>query len=132
MAEANPYAGPRWLAYLMSVIAVVTLIAAVIDTPVGDWSGNNQFFGVLLVVFALAFGYSGFRGSFNLLGRWSAKTSMIFSLIGTVIAVLVTASAFTGGQWNVDSILTFGAGLALLLMFITALVMSRKKMQAGQ
>lgn len=131
VTEGNSNDGTRWLAYSMAGIAVIALIAAVIDTPLGDWSRSNQFFGVLLVIFALAFGYAGVRGSFNLLGRWSAKTSMAFSILGVLVAVLLTASAFLSGPWGVDSILTLGVGLALLLMFAISVVMARKKMQAN-
>lgn len=132
MAEANPYAGPRWLAYLMAVIAVVTLIAGVLDTPLGDWSGTNYLFGALLLFFAVAFAVAGTRGSFNLLGRWSGKTSMIVAIIGALAALLVIVSTFFSGEWNVNTILTTGLWVALLVMFAGTVVVARRKMQAGE
>ena len=132
MAEANPYAGPRWLAYLMSAIAVVTLIAAALNTPVGEWSSSNYLFGALLIVFAVAFAIAGIRGSVNLVGRWSGKSVMILSAIGTLGALLVIVSTAFGGEWNVSTILTTGLWLALLAMFAGSFGVARQKMQAGQ
>jgi hypothetical protein len=131
MAEANPYAGPRWLAYLMSAIAVVTLIAAALETPVGDWSGTNYLFGAVLVFFAAAFAIAGIRGTFNLVGRLSGKTSMILAVIGSLATVLVVVGTVIGGTWNVDTILTTGLWIALFVMFAGSFVVARRKMQAG-
>ena len=132
MAEANPYAGPRWLAFTMAAIAVVTLIAAVLDSPLGEWSGTNYLFGAVLVVFAIAFGVAGARGSFNLTGRWSGKTSMIVAIVGALASILVIVTTFTGGEWNVSTILTTGMWLALLVMFAGTISVANKKMKAGQ
>ena len=132
MAEENPYAGPRWLAYLMSAIAVVTLIAAALNTPVGEWSSSNYLFGAVLLFFAAAFAIAGIRGSVNLVGRWSGKSIMILSAIGTLAALLVIVSTAIGGVWNVSTILTTGLWLALLVMFAGSFGVARRKMQAGQ
>lgn len=132
MAEANPYAGPRWLAYVMSAIAVVTLIAAALTTPLGDWSTSNYLFGGLLTFFAVAFAIAGVRSSFTLVGRMSGKTSMIVSVIGALASVLVIVGTVVGGVWNVDSILTTGLWVALFVMFAGTVVVARRKMQAGQ
>jgi hypothetical protein len=131
MAEANPYAGPRWLAYLMSAIAVVTLIAAALETPVGDWSSTNYLFGAVLVFFAAAFAIAGIRGTFNLVGRLSGKTSMILAAVGSLAAVVVIVGTLAGATWNVDTILTTGLWVALLVMFAGTVVVARRKMQAG-
>lgn len=132
MAEANPYTGPRWLAFTMAAIAVVTLVAAVIDSPIGEWSGTNYLFGVILLAFAIAFGVAGGRGSFNLTGRWSGKTSMIVAIIGALASILVIVATFAGGQWNVSTILTTGMWLALLVMFAGTIMVANQKMKAGQ
>lgn len=132
MAEENPYAGPRWLAYLMSAIAVVTLIAAALNTPVGEWSSSNYLFGAVLLFFAAAFAIAGIRGSVNLVGRWSGKSVMILSAIGALASLLVIVSTAFGGVWNVSTILTTGLWLALLVMFAGSFGVARRKMQAGQ
>lgn len=132
MTEANPYAGPRWLAFLMSGIAIVTLIAGVVDTPVGEWSGTSYVFGAILVLFVVAFGIAGFRGSFNLVGRWSGKTSMILAVVGGLASVLVIVGTVIGGVWNVSTILTTGMWLALFVMFAGTVSVASKKMKAGE
>ena len=122
----------RWLAYLMSAIAVVTLIAAALKTPVGDWSGTNYLFGAVLIFFSAAFAIAGIRGSVNLVGRWSGKTAMIGSGIGALAALLVIVSTAFSATWNVSTILTTGLWLALLAMFAGSFGVARQKMQAGQ
>ena len=131
MAEANPYAGPRWLAYLMSAIAVVTLIAAALETPVGDWSGTNFLFGGLLLFFAAAFAVAGIRGTFNLVGRLSGKGSMILAVVGSLAALVVIVATVACGVWDVGTILTTGLWVALFVMFAGSFVVARRKMQAG-
>lgn len=131
MAESNPYAGPRWLAFSMSAIAIVALILAALDTPLTDWSGSNYLFGAILVVFAVAFAVAGARGSFNLIGRWSGKVSMIFAVVGTLGSAAFLIGSLVSGVWNVDSILTTGTWLALLLMFGGSIAVANKKMKAG-
>ncbi len=132
MAAANPYAGPRWLAFLMSAIAVVTLIAGIVDTPVNEWSGTTYVFGAILVLFAIVFAVSGFRGSFNLVGRWSGKASMIVAVIGGLASILVIVGTVVGGVWNVSTILTTGMWLALFVMFAGTVSVASKKMKAGE
>ena len=132
MAAANPYAGPRWLAFLMSGIAVVTLIAAVAETPVGEWSGTNYLFGAVLVLFVVAFAIAGFLGSFNLVGRWSGKTSMIVAVIGGLASIVVIVGTVIGGVWNVSTILTTGMWLALFVMFAGTVSVASRKMKTGE
>lgn len=131
MSEVNPYGGPRWLGFVMAAIAAVTLIAAVANTPLTEWSGMNYLFGVVIVVFAVVFAISGARGSLNLLGRWKAKTSLIWSVVGAAAALLVLVGAVAGGQWDLDTILTTGLWAALMVMFVVSISVARKKMQAG-
>lgn len=132
MTQANPYAGPRWLAFVMSAIAVATLVAGALDTPMGEWSSTNYLFGAVLIFFAAAFAIAGVRDSFNLVGRWSGKTSMIVAVIGALASVLVIVGSVMGGVWNVSTILTTGMWLALFVMFAGTVVVARRKMQAGQ
>lgn len=132
MAETNPYAGPRWVGFTMAGIAAATLLAAVTDTPLGDWTGGNYLFGAILVVFTVVFTIAGIRGQLNLVGRWSGKTTFIISIVGTIAAILAIVGALLSGEWNLDSILTTGTWLALLVMFAASISAANKKMKAGQ
>ena len=131
MAENNPYAGPRWVGFTMAGIAAATLLTAVIDTPLGDWTSGNYLFGAILVVFIVVFALAGIRGQLNLVGRWSGKTTLIISIVGTVAAVLAIVGTLLSGELNLDSILTTGTWLALLVMFAASISVARKKMRAG-
>jgi len=67
----------------------------------------------------------------NLVGRWSGKTTLIISIIGTVAAVLAIVGTLLSGELNLDSILTTGTWLALLVMFAASISVARRKMRAG-
>lgn len=132
MSEENSFVGPRWLAFTMAAIAAVTLVVAVISTPLGEWGTFNYLIGAVLIVFVVTFAISGIRGSFNALGRSSGKTSLIISVIGVVASVLGILSGLFGGAGTVDGILTTGTWAALLVMFLGSATIARKKMAAGQ
>ena len=132
MSETNPYAGPRWVGFTMAGIAAATLLFAVTNTPLGDWSSSNYLFGAILVVFIVVFAIAGIRGQLNLVGRWKGKTSLIISIIGTVASILAIVGTLLSGEWNLDSILTTGTWLALLVMFLVSISVANKKMKAGQ
>ena len=132
MPETNPSTGPKWVAFTMAGIAAATLVAAVLDTPLGDWSNGNYLFGAILVLFVVAFAVAGIRDRFNLAGRYKGKTILIVSIIGTAASVLAIAGSVLSGEWNLDSILTTGTWFALLVMFAASISEARKKMAAGE
>jgi drug/metabolite transporter (DMT)-like permease len=131
MSETRPYSGPAWLAFVMAGIAAATLIAAIVNTPLSEWNTMSYIFGVVITLFVAAFAISGVRGGFNLVGRRSAKTTMIFSAIGVVAAIVVLIGSVFADVWDQSTILTFGLWLALLVMFAAGWVESRKNMRAG-
>lgn len=59
--------------------------------------------------------------------RW-----LVISIVGTVAAILATVGTLLSGEWNLDSILTTGTWLALLVMFAASISVANKKMKAGQ
>lgn len=130
MTDTQTFQGPRWVAFTMAGIAAGTLLAGIADTPLGDWTTGNYFFGAILVVFIVAFTITGIRDQLNLVGRWKGKTSLIISIIGAGAAVLGIAVALLAGEWNVSSILTAGMWLALLVMFGASIAVARQKMAA--
>jgi hypothetical protein len=120
------------VAFTMAGIAAGTLLAAVTNTPLGEWSNSNYLFGAILVLFIVAFAIAGIRDRFNVAGRYKGKTILIISIIGTAAAVLAIAGSLLSGEWNLDSILTAGTWLALLVMFGAAIPVARQKMASGE
>ena len=131
MTEQNPANGPRWVAFTMAGIAAGTLLAAVTNTPIGEWSNSNYLFGAILVLFVVAFAIAGIRDRFNVAGRYKGKTILIISIIDTAAAILAIAGSLLSGEWNLDSSLTAGTWLALLVMFGASIAVARQKMAAG-
>lgn len=131
MSEGRSYSGSRGLAFVIAAIALVTIIAAVVNTPLSEWSTINYIFGAVIVFFAGAYLVAGFRGGFNLTGRAKPKTTFTLSIIGSIAALIVIASSTFAGDWNQDTILTTGLWLALLVMFLAGAVQANKQMKAS-
>jgi len=119
------------VAFTMAGIAAGTLLAAVTDTPLGEWSNSNYLFGAILVFFIVAFAIAGIRDRLNLAGRYKGKTVLIISIVGAAASILAIVSSLLSGEWNLDSILTAGTWLALLVMFGASIAVARQKMKAG-
>jgi len=132
VSEANPYSGPRWLPFVLAAMAAVTLIIAVATTSLDDWSVTNYFFGAVILVFVIGMLIAGIRGSFNLLGRWKGKTSMILAIVAVIAAVVVLAGSLVADEWDQGTILTTGLWATLLVLFAAAAVEANKKRKAGQ
>lgn len=132
MAQTGGIVGPRWLAYFLGVIGVVTLIIAAINTPFGEWSTNARFLGVVLLVVTLLWFYIGVRGNVNLVGRWSPRTSMIFSGIATVGAGFIVGATIFADEWTVANIIMTGMWLAIGVMFAATFVLARQQANLQQ
>lgn len=132
MSDENPYTGPRWVAFAMAGIAAVTLIAALLSAPLAEWSTSNYLLGAILIVFIIVFARAGIIGKLNLVGQLKGKTTLIISIIGAIASVVSIFIAVLPGEINLDSILTAGTWLALLVMFGSSIAVARKKMNAGQ
>ena len=132
MAQAGGIVGPRWLAYLLGVIGVVTLIIALVHTPFGEWSANARFLAAVLLVVTLLYFFIGVRGNVNLVGKWSPRTSMIFSGIATLAAGFILGATIFSDEWTVTNIITTGLWSAIGLLFLTTFVMASRQMKLQQ
>ena len=130
MAQAGGIVGPRWLAYFLGVIGVVTLIIALVHTPFGEWSTNARFLGVVLLVVTLLWFYIGVRGNVNLVGRWSPRTSMIFSGIATLGAGFILGATIFADEWTVANIIMTGMWLAIGVMFAVTFGLASRQTRA--
>lgn len=130
MAQANPYSGPRSIAFTMAAIAAITVIVAMVSTPPSEWTTWNYVLGALFIVFAAVFAVQGARDKVNLLGRLSARASMILGAIGAVGSALGMLAGITGSDTTVSAVQTTGLWLALFVMFVGTTVVARGKMRA--
>ena len=132
MAQTNGITGPRWLPYLLGVIGVVTLIIALVHTPFGEWSANARFLAAVLLVVTLLYFFIGIRGNVNLVGKWSPRTSMIFSGIATLAAGFILGATIFSDEWTVTNIIMTGLWSAIGLLFLTTFVMASRQMKLQQ
>lgn len=133
MSATNPYGGSRVAGYIISIISIVTLIIAFVNTPFGEWGTYGYLLGAALLLFGVTFLYAGVKDRMNLVGRnFSGKANLIIAVIGLIASVVVVASPFfMGNEWSVTTILTTGVFAALGVMFLFGIPASRAKMAAG-
>ena len=127
-----PLAAALTAGLVLAAMAAVTLIIAVATTSLDDWSVTNYFFGAVILFFVIGMLIAGIRGSFNLLGRWKGKTSMILAIVAVIAAVVVLAGSLVADEWDQGTILTTGLWATLLVLFAAAAVEANKKRKAGQ
>lgn len=116
--------GGTWL-----VAAIVSLAAAFLLQPLGDW-------GVFTVVMGILVALLGITGAWMLAtgrGRiYSTNTSLkgrrIVALVGLIGSTLLVVSYLVGdwAKWTAQDALTIGIWVALGAMFAEGLFMTRK------
>jgi hypothetical protein len=131
MTETNTYAAPRWLMLALAFIGAVTLLVAVVHTPIGDWDRGTWIIAIATAVVTVMWLVYGIRGSVNLLGKWSGRTGAIISAIFAFGSGVIVGSVISTDNWGVQEILMTGFFLAMALMFAAAFWLSTKKMKAG-
>jgi hypothetical protein len=131
MTETNTYAAPRWLMLALAFIGAVTLLIAVVHTPIGDWDRGTWIIAIATAVVTVMWLVYGIRGSVNLLGKWSGRTGAIVSAIFAFGSGVVVGSVISTDDWGVQEILMTGFFLAMALMFAAAFWLSTKKMKAS-
>ncbi len=130
MAESNP-GSPRWLAFLLALIGIVTLIIAFVHTPIADWQGTTYLLAGALAIITVAWLVVGIRGTYRLMGNMSGRTGVIVSGIGVVAAGVLVGTTVFADDWNVQNIVTTGLWISLGLMFMVGFDTSYKKMRAA-
>jgi len=126
----NPQ-GPRGLPFVLALIGAVTLVIALIHTPLGEWGTSGYLFGVILAVISVMWLIVGFRKSYSLMGKMSPRSGVIVAGIGVIAAGVVAGTTIFADNWDVENILTTGLWLSLGLMFIVGFSVSYKAMKAG-
>jgi len=131
MRADNPYAGPVWLGYLFSFMALVTLILGLGNTPLVDWSTIDYVLGAVVVIFGVGMFVASKTGRFTLMGdRVSGRQGRLISAIGLVFAGIVVGYGFGSGSSFVN-IITTGIFMALTVMFLVSYVITTRKVDEG-
>jgi hypothetical protein len=123
--------GPRALPFVLALIGAVTLVIALIHTPIGEWGTGAYLFAVILAVISVMWLIVGFRKSYSLMGKMSPRSGVIVSGIGVIAAGVVAGTTIFADNWDVENILTTGLWLSLGLMFIVGFSASYKAMKAS-
>ena len=117
---------PRSLPFILGAIGIVTLIIALVHTPIGDWTGGAWVFGVVLLVITVMWLYLGFRGSYNLMGRLSPRTGVMVSAAGAVAAGIVLGATIVSDEWTIQTVLMTGLWAMLAVMFVAGFIVSSR------
>jgi hypothetical protein len=131
MSETNAYAAPRWLVLALAFIGALTLLIAVIITPIGDWDRGTWVMAIATAVVTVMWLIYGIRGGVDLLGKWNGRTGAIVSALAAFVSGVIVGSVIFTDTWGAQEVLMTGLFLALALLFAAAFWLSTKKMKAG-
>jgi hypothetical protein len=129
LTPKNPYAGPRWLGFVLSAIGLLTLIAAMANTPLIEWQTGDYVIGLAIAVLVVGFFVAAMRGPINLIGNMKGKTAQLLSVIGIFISGVVIGANTFNENWTVPSILTSGTFLLFVVMFFASFAVAGRKVR---
>lgn len=130
MTETKTYAAPRWLMLILAFIGALTLLTAVIITPIGDWDQGTWVMAIATAVVTVMWLIYGIRGGVDLLGKWSGRTGAIISALAAFVSGVIVGAVISTDNSGAQEVLMTGLFLALALLFAAAFWLSTKKMKA--
>lgn len=126
-----PGGSPRWLPFLLALIGIVTLIIALVHTPIGQWQGTGYLLGGAVLIISLLWLYLGIRGSYNLMGRMSARGAMILGVIGALASGFILGTTIITDSWTVGNVLMAGLWAQIGIMFVAVVTVASKMRKAA-
>lgn len=114
----------RVLGWYYFLVALITLVIAVIQQPVGDWGGWGLLLGAALALLGLVGLWQGVTGKGNTRSTTMSESRQrvwaIFGLVAVTLAVVVSIiSDMT--NWIASDTITVGIWVALLGLFVSQL-----------
>lgn len=114
----------RKLGWYYFVVALITLILAAIQTPIGEWGGWGWLLGGALGLLGVVGLYQGLTGKGNTRSNTMSEATQrkwaVFGLIAVSLAVIVNVIADVQ-DFAVSDTISVGIWVALAGMFISQL-----------
>jgi len=132
MLDTRQYAGPRWLGYVLSAIALITLILAMANTPFIEWQIGDYILGVLLALAVVGFFYASFQNVFTLFGNMGGRSALRLACFAAIVSAFVIGANIFSADWTVLNVLFVGGFFLIFVMAVAAISLSADKIHNGR
>ena len=118
------------LGWYYFIIALITLVIAFVQQPIGEWGGFGLLLGAALALLGLVGLWQGITGKGNTRSTtMSDSRQRVWAIVGLVAVSLAALTTIIADEqsWSAIDTLTIGIWVALLGLFVSQLVtLSRK------
>ncbi len=112
------------LGWYYFLVALITLVIAVIQQPVGDWGGWGLLLGAALALLGLVGLWQGVTGKGNTRSTtMSESRQRVWAIVGLVAVTLAVVVSIISDMtnWIASDTITVGIWVALLGLFVSQL-----------
>lgn len=118
------------LGWYYFVVALITIVIAFVQQPIGEWGGFGLLLGAALALLGLVGLWQGLTGKGNTRSTtMSESRQRVWAIVGLVAVSIAALTTIIADEkaWSATDTLTVGIWVALLGLFVSQLVtLSRK------
>lgn len=117
------------LGWYYFIVAVITLVIAFIQQPIGEWGGLGLLLGAALALLGIVGLWQGITGKGNTRSATMAESRQrVWAIVGLVAVTLAVITSILNDlvNWTASDTVSVGIWVALLGLFVSQLATLRK------
>ena len=117
------------LGWYYFVVAVITLVIAFIQQPIGEWGGWGLLMGAALALLGIVGLWQGITGKGNTRSATMTQSRQrVWAIVGLVAVTLAVITSILNDliNWTASDTVSVGIWVALLGLFVSQLATLRK------
>lgn len=117
------------LGWYYFIVAVITLVIAFIQQPIGEWGGLGLLLGAALALLGIVGLWQGITGKGNTRSATMAESRQrVWAIVGLVAVTLAVVTSILNDlvNWTASDTVFVGIWVALLGLFVSQLATLRK------
>lgn len=117
------------LGWYYFIVAVITLVIAVIQQPIGDWGGWGLLLAAALGLLGAVGLWQGITGKGNTRSSTQSESRQrVWAIVGLAAVTLAVITSIISDMtsWSASDTITVGIWVALLGLFVSQLVTLRR------
>lgn len=115
----------KMLGWYYFVVALITLVIAFVQQPIGEWGGFGLLLGAALALLGIVGLWQGVTGKGNTRSAtMSASRQRVWAIVGLAAVSLAALTTIIADEqsWSAVDTLTIGIWVALLGLFVSQIV----------
>lgn len=117
------------LGWYYFIVAVITLVIAFVQQPIGEWGGLGLLLGAALALLGIVGLWQGITGKGNTRSATMAESRQrVWAIVGLVAVTLAVITSILNDliNWTASDTVSVGIWVALLGLFVSQLATLRK------